>query len=65
MKCKVFAARTRHGLEEEVNAWLATYPGSLTCLQFQYGAVSCDDAITNRIEHTLILFYVDFSESRV
>ncbi len=64
MKCKVFEARSRSDLEEQVNQWLETHPVSPESMRFEYACVSLEDSIQFVLEHTLVLFYVPFTTVR-
>ncbi len=58
MECKVFYARNREKLQDQVNEWLKKNPVSPETMRFQFSTVALEDSTEYALEHTLIIFYV-------
>lgn len=62
MKCKLFQARGLRELEKAVNAWLAENDRKITVEQVQLTTVLQEDDVSYRLEHTLIVFFIEHRE---
>lgn len=58
MKFKLFASRTRSGLEEQINQWLEENLVVLESMRFKYCATPLEDPDVHIIEYSIVLFYV-------
>ena len=62
MKFKMFCARGQRELEKAVNAWLAENDRKITIEQVQLTTILQEDDVSYRLEHTLIVFFIEHRE---